>query len=263
MDIKSYIASGVLELYVLGKLSPEEAAEVERYAREYAEIRQELDATEEALQQFAMLHAQAPPPGALSGALQRIQEADSAASASRPEKPIHRLRFLAYAASALLVLAIAALLVLLNKKQSQQFTITALQEELDALGASCDSLQANYAQAKQEMDFLGMPGTRQVVLRGTELAPDALATIYYNPDLRKNLLAVVQMPAPPVDKQYQLWAIVDGKPVNMGVFDVDASAFSLQEAPFFENPQAFAVTLEVKGGSPTPTLDQMYVIGNT
>ena len=261
MDIKSYIASGVLELYVLGKLSPEEAAEVERYAREYAEIRQELDATEVALQQYAMLHAQAPPPGALSGALQRIQEADKAVS--RPEKPIHRLRFLAYAASALLVLAIAGLLVLLNKNQSQQSAITTLEEALDALGASCDSVQANYAQAKQEMDFLGLPGTQQIVLRGTKLAPDAIATVFYNPDLHKNLLAVVQLPTPPVDKQYQLWAIVDGKPVDMGVFDVDISAFALKEAPFFENPQAFAVTLEEKGGSPTPTLDQMYVIGNT
>jgi hypothetical protein len=29
-----------------------------------------------------------------------------------------------------------------------------------------------------------------------------------------------------------------------------------------EAAQAFAVTLEKKGGSRTPTLDQMYVLGN-
>jgi anti-sigma-K factor RskA len=29
-----------------------------------------------------------------------------------------------------------------------------------------------------------------------------------------------------------------------------------------DNIQAFAITLEKKGGSPTPNLDQLYVIGN-
>lgn len=31
--------------------------------------------------------------------------------------------------------------------------------------------------------------------------------------------------------------------------------------PFIDNPRAFAVTLEPRGGSENPTLEQMYVIG--
>jgi hypothetical protein len=46
----------------------------------------------------------------------------------------------------------------------------------------------------------------------------------------------------------------------MGVFEVAANE-GLQDVPYIEHPQAFAVTLEPKGGSQAPTLDQMYVVG--
>jgi len=48
----------------------------------------------------------------------------------------------------------------------------------------------------------------------------------------------------------------------MGVFDLTAAVGGLVEVPHIRNPQAFAVTLETKGGNPLPNLDELYVIGN-
>ena len=59
--------------------------------------------------------------------------------------------------------------------------------------------------------------------------------------------------------QYQLWGIVEGQPVSVGVFDLDQN---LREMLNIANASAFAITLEPTGGSETPTLDKMYVIGN-
>jgi hypothetical protein len=59
------------------------------------------------------------------------------------------------------------------------------------------------------------------------------------------------------DKQYQLWAIVSGKPVSLGVLD---SSNTMQEGLPVSNPQAFAITLEPSGGSINPTMDQMYAM---
>ena len=69
-----------------------------------------------------------------------------------------------------------------------------------------------------------------------------------------------ELPKPRADKQYQLWAIVDGKPVDAGVFDVDGGAafVKLKNIP---NAQAFAITLENKGGSASPHMDALYVMG--
>ena len=68
------------------------------------------------------------------------------------------------------------------------------------------------------------------------------------------------LPAAPTGKQYQLWAIVDGKPVDMGMYDPNNKSL-VQEMKTVSKPQAFAITLEKEGGSPTPTMEEMYVMG--
>ena len=70
------------------------------------------------------------------------------------------------------------------------------------------------------------------------------------------------MPAAPPGKQYQLWAIVDGKPVDAGMYD-NNSSIALHKMKTIPKAEMFAVTIENAGGSPTPTLDQMVVAGKT
>ncbi len=59
--------------------------------------------------------------------------------------------------------------------------------------------------------------------------------------------------------QYQLWAIEDGKPVSAGMYSEDKdSQVALASIP---KAQAFAITLEKEGGSPVPTMENMFVMG--
>lgn len=60
MNIKEYIASGILEQYLLGNISDEEALKVEQAAAEHAEIRKELEEISSALEQYAMANAVQP-----------------------------------------------------------------------------------------------------------------------------------------------------------------------------------------------------------
>ena len=63
------------------------------------------------------------------------------------------------------------------------------------------------------------------------------------------------------DKQYQLWAIVDGKPVNGGMISSkNGDIFHMQKMHSFGKAQAFAITIEKAGGSVAPTMDEMVVI---
>lgn len=59
-NLKAYIESGVLELYVLGDLSPEEALQVEEMASQHPEVRDEIAAIEQAMEQYAMQNAVEP-----------------------------------------------------------------------------------------------------------------------------------------------------------------------------------------------------------
>jgi anti-sigma-K factor RskA len=70
------------------------------------------------------------------------------------------------------------------------------------------------------------------------------------------------MPSNDADHQYQLWALVNGKPVDLGVFDANGKLEGLQVMKNIGEAQTFAVTLEPKGGSISPTMSQLMVMGN-
>lgn len=63
MNVSDYIASGILELYVMGHLGAEEALEVERMAALYPQIDEEIGAISTMLQQEAEAATAAPHPG--------------------------------------------------------------------------------------------------------------------------------------------------------------------------------------------------------
>jgi hypothetical protein len=104
------------------------------------------------------------------------------------------------------------------------------------------------------MEIVKMPGVP------TSPAPSSLATVYWNTESKEVYLLVNQLPAPLTDKQYQLWAIVDGRPVDAGVINTD-SGVSFVKLKTIQKAEAFAITLEKRGGSTTPTLEAMYVMG--
>jgi anti-sigma-K factor RskA len=60
--------------------------------------------------------------------------------------------------------------------------------------------------------------------------------------------------------EYQLWALVDGKSVSLGVFGENAKE-AVQQMETIQKAQAFAVTIEPMGGSANPTMEKMVVMG--
>jgi anti-sigma-K factor RskA len=85
----------------------------------------------------------------------------------------------------------------------------------------------------------------------------------YNPTTKAVYLDVRKLPAPPTGKQYQLWALDNGKPVDAGVLAAATTAGdSLQQMKDIASAQAFAMTVEPEGGSINPTLSTLTVVGN-
>jgi anti-sigma-K factor RskA len=70
-----------------------------------------------------------------------------------------------------------------------------------------------------------------------------------------------KLPPAPAGKQYQLWSIVDDKPVDIGMLDDHFESKLLKMKNTRSGSVAFAITLEKTGGSPTPTMEEMYVMG--
>jgi hypothetical protein len=128
-------------------------------------------------------------------------------------------------------------------------------------------LQTKYTQdslalidCNSQINDLRNKDQHRILLKGTPTSPQSIAAVYYDTLAQRTFLDVLDLPPVPPDKQYQLWAIVSGKPVDLGVFDlVNNKAF--KEIKFVANASAFAITLEPYGGQASPTMDQMYVMG--
>jgi len=97
---------------------------------------------------------------------------------------------------------------------------------------------------------------QRVRLTGSEIAPEATGVIYISADGRNGTVIVDRLPQLNSNQQYQLWLIQDGQRTSGAVFSVDDAGYrGLQiESPIpLQEYQAFGITIEPAGGSPSPT----------
>ena len=274
MNIKEYISSGIVESYVLGLADATERAEFESMCAEHAEVKAARDNFEVLLEQQAFMNVIQPSKEVGNKIFAEI-EVESYKSSSgvipfgnnkmgNDGKLVALLRRMRYVVAAAVILLVASTALNFYFYNQSRDNLALYQSEVarsNQLANSNQGLQASLdtfglVLNDPNMTIIKMPGSN--VPKGP--APNSLATVYWNKDNREVYLFANNMPIPAAGKQYQLWAIVDGKPVDAGVFNINRKVTPIKMKPI-PNAQAFAITLEREGGSPTPTMDQMYVLG--
>jgi anti-sigma-K factor RskA len=260
--------SGIVESYVLGLASPEDGAEFERMCATHAEVRNARNAFELQLEERLMQQKMEPPrelkPRIFSSIGMERDEKPRPVSLAKPTL-VPRAGFAKYVAAASLILLAGSILLnlyLLNqyKKSIAQYKdLSAIQTQTVSAN---QALQTKLETGEKALNLMKNPLMAIVKLPGVanSPAPSSLATVYWNTESKDVYLLINNLPKPQSGKQYQLWAIVDGKPVDAGIFDMT------EGAPFVKlkniaRAEAFAITLEKRGGSETPSMDAMYVMG--
>jgi anti-sigma-K factor RskA len=274
LDVKKYISSGILDCYVLGSSSEKEMKEVECMALIYPEIKEELNKLELIFEKFAKASAIEPPPDLRLRILTEIDRVKQIPADTRTQLELNdRIETktiipfwlkIAVAASLTLLLAVGGLWIYSDQRKNYfQQRMFASDEEIRLLKNQLDLLEEERKNEAYITYVLAHQATIKINLGGTKLSPESTANIYWNTETSEVFLKVNLLPSPGPDNQYQLWAIVNNNPVDMGVFEIDKTLKGVLKMPYLvKNAMAFAITLEKKGGSPTPTLSAMYVIGN-
>jgi len=273
-DIKAYIESGILELYVLGDVSPGERLQVEEMASKHPAVKAELEEIERSMELYAAENAVEPTEHMRDRVLNSLV-VNLADDRNFPTKthtakddnvvtlpPPRQGSFYKYAFAACLALLIASVVVIVNMSKKLDDANT----QLIALNASNQHFTSTVKYMYHQLSVYRDPSFKFIKLNPTPHAPkEASIMVAFNPNKKEVMLdmAKVNMPKNDKDHQYQLWAIVDKKPVSLGVFDkTDADSVEMKEMGSVVSPQAFAVTLEPRGGSINPTMDELMVIGN-
>ena len=273
MNVTEYIASGILESYVMGAVSDQERREVECLSSIYPEVGRELDQLSEAIEHYAMLHSVEPPSSIKDKLLQQLdfnsyEEVDEEQESDTIVRPMpvdmssshsHRTTWIVAACMGLAMLLFS--FFLLSQLRTNQNALASVRNRNDSLKTVASKLKADQLQSDQVVTLLSQPALKRVELKGNEQAPKGDLFVFWSAATQQVAVNVKSLPALPSDKQYQLWALVDGKPVDAGVFDVGSSGSTTQPLNrSIARADAFAVTVEKRGGSPAPTMSTLLAV---
>ncbi|MEX1192438.1 MAG: anti-sigma factor [Brumimicrobium sp.] len=280
MDIKEYIASGVLESYVLGTASKQERQEVECISSIYPEIKEELVTLQKNIEAVASANKIEPPKELKNIVLSAVyDEIDNDLEekskvinhdfSGKTEAISIQKNTWKMTAVASFVLFIIATSVFINSRVSNIRLSDEIENKKEEVKIQKDQLAKTKNRLKEELNqkenylaFLSDSETKQIQLDGTENSKGSKVRVYWNPLTERVVLKVDELPEPPTKMQYQLWAIVDGTPQDMGMLPKENIATFIDMTKKTGTAAAFAITLEEEGGKPTPNLEQLYVIGN-
>lgn len=263
MDIQEYISSGILELYVYGALTEAESREVSKALKEHPEIRKEVEEIEVALQKLSS--AVAPSYNAealLSSIKQKLGNKSGGAVINiERKKETDWVSYIGWAAT--VVLLIGLFFVFEDRN--------GLRDQLNSERTRNAKMEQQIADAREDAEkseellaVLRDKDVSRIPLAGQNVDPEAFAAVYWNKKENKAYIDAKELPEPPRGKVYQVWSLkLDPlTPTSIGLLDEyesdDNKIFLLENA---NESEAFGITLEPEGGSESPTMDQLYVLG--
>ena len=251
MNVREYISSGIVESYVLGLLPEAERKSFESLCEQYPEIVSARDAFELSLEEQLLsdVSTTAPPlhvkkqieEKLVSGSIEEQQET---IEEDRPTTSVGIWKWLA-AASMILLAGAAYWAITTNTKYNE-------------LQAKNKLLQDSIAAATQNASVSGPAPKSAFKIAVIREGSTAAASIYWDTVSKDAYLMINDMPPPPSDKQYQLWAFPgdNEQPVDLGMIELKHERV-LHRMKNVQNASAFAITVEPKGGSPQPTSTPM------
>ncbi|WP_020530375.1 anti-sigma factor [Flexithrix dorotheae] len=264
MKKEEYISSGVLELYVMGSLSPREEVEVEEMAAKYPEIKEELSKIEASMEQYAFAHARKVPEGMKEKFFSKFDKKEKKSPSMKvvtnkvDGNTGFAPKWLVAASVTLAILTSVASVYLWSKLQAVEKELGVIKLANQQLAESFDQTNNELQSTKNYLSILKNNSTQFIQLKGLEIAPESEAIVYWDKSSGDVFLNIRQLPLPPEGMQYQLWALKDGQPIDAGVFETNSE---IQKMKKIVGSDAFAVTLEKAGGSPVPNLDALYLMG--
>lgn len=242
--IREFLDSDLLERYLLDQLSTEENARVERYIAMYPEVRKDYVELQENLEAYARLYAVHPPTTLRDRIMFGVRRENSG-----------KRRFLGYsiAASVAALMLAGASFFFWNQNQSLQEENALVNNKIKVLEAD---MKEQLEDVRNQFIVLNNPQTRKFMVNGNKKARELKAIAYVNPVKKLSYINVRNLPNLPEDKDYQMWAEVNGEMVNLGILRQIADKDKLLALPYGKKGVSY-ITIEPKGGNATPSVQNI------
>ncbi len=256
MNLKEIRESGLLELYIIGTLDKEEIQIVEQAISDYPELKKDLLSISNSLEFYASIHSINPPPQVLNNILNEIQSSpsnstdDSIKASSSSSFSIKKL-----AMPLIMAIGFITGIFYFNNLSNQNITI---QRNLIA----CQEENQNKSVQIAYLEAINEPNNSIVSIEATPKYPNTHLYIHNNDVSKKNYLQIKNLPKITENQSFQLWSLKSNSdPIPLDVFEssTDNLIFEVQH---IDDSNAYAITIEAKGGAQVPNLDDLIGVFN-
>jgi len=268
MSSEELIASGDLELYVAGLLPEERAVEISKRIEQDEKLRKEVEAIESIVLKLSKESTNQDSQD-FTALLKHIvahktDPSKDVVDINKKPKP-KLIQLIPYVGWAAAVLCLVFFGLELQETQSLQKSLDQEITERKNLEDELRTKEYSLAYKERLLEIITAEDTRTVQLAGQEIAPESKVKAYWNANNAKVIIDAGTLPEAPEGMVYQLWSLkLDPlTPTSLGLLEdytTENNLFVFDNANLSEG---FGITLEPAGGSKTPTLERLYVLGTT
>jgi len=243
--LHNFLNSNLLNKYLVGDTSIEESKDVEHFISSYPEAAQAYEELQDNLEIVAKAGAVEAPNHILSNLLNTIEDTNDT-------KVIHlaqnrRTSWYSIAASAAAILFAVTSFILYQKNIQLNQENNIVVEEIFDLRSDIESNNSKLDQLSRELLKLNNPDARKYVINGNERAKNLKTVAYINPVEKTSMIDVITLPQLPEEQQYQIWAELQDRMVNLGI--LDESDRRLKQIPYMEDALALSIKIGTKGNN--------------
>lgn len=252
MNEQVTILPGMIEQYVLGLCTDAERSMIDQLRQKNAMIDADIQLFEKTFEAINMQKGLLPSKATDEAILTALSLLNQSVS-TKKIIPIHSHKFrvikqFAIAASVMVVLSVGYYFALFAKYRSQQIALIAKNPEvLSTLPVS-------------DYNIIKDPTITPIPMYGVGIHTICRCTMFWDKKTGKVYIMIHHLPRTDDTKDFQLWAMVNGKPISVGIINdaIRDRFIEIDQMP--EGATAFSVTLENAGGGATPSDDQ-YLSG--
>jgi len=254
MNLEEIRKSGLIELYVMGLTDTAETQLIQDGLSQYKGLVNDLRSIENKLFSYARTTQVNPAPTTKSALFKTLKDSgrvksNTNSSTSKPTKSGGSTW--PWVLTAVATMIAGGILGYLINKQNTDVII----EDQKTQIVACDSLST---QQQEQLDlFQELKSSNNIINPMTATPQYAETKLYFhhNKQTQKNYIQIQNLPEITADQSFQLWALKGNDPPRP--LDVFAGNTDIIEVQFITGTETYAITIEPKGGSESPTLENL------
>ncbi|RCW90161.1 anti-sigma factor domain-containing protein [Winogradskyella arenosi] len=242
-QVQTFLNSDLLQKYVIGETTSEETREAEHFISNYPEVAQAYETLQDNLEIITKAGATDIPKDILGDVLEVLEEQEA-------PKVIHltqdrKTPWYSFAASAAAVIFAVTSFMFYQKNQDLKNENNVVVDELFDLRSDIESNNYKLDELSRELLKLNNPDSKKYVINGNDRAKNLKTVAYINPVEKTSMIDVITLPQLPEEQQYQIWAELQDRMVNLGI--LDESDRKLKQIPYMEDALALSIKIGTKG----------------